>query len=301
MDVDELQSTFAMPGVLAFDTTASGLVRAHVTAPSAEATIYLQGAHLTHWKPADQEPVLFLSARTELLPGKPIRGGIPIIFPWFGPRHDGHEGPAHGFARTSEWELAFAALAGDEMHLTFTLAPNEQSRALGFDHFRVALRMTIGRALTLQITVANDSSAPLLFEEALHTYFAVGNVENTTLTGLGETAYLDKRDGMKRKVQAEASLAFTGTIDRTYLGTAAACAIHDASAGRRILIEKSDSQTTVVWNPWAELAANMQDMDPDGWKTMLCVETANVGESAISLPTGATHTMTAAISIDTAP
>ena len=88
--------------------------------PAAEATIYTQGAHLTHWKPAGQAPVIFLSQRAEFVPGKPIRGGVPVVFPWFSERHDGKTGPQHGFARISEWELAAAMLAGDELHLTWT-------------------------------------------------------------------------------------------------------------------------------------------------------------------------------------
>ena len=88
---------FAVEGVLAFEQAPSGLVFARVTAPAAEATVYLQGAHLAEWKPAGQEPVLFLSARSQYVPGKAIRGGVPVIFPWFGPRHDGKAGPQHGF------------------------------------------------------------------------------------------------------------------------------------------------------------------------------------------------------------
>jgi len=298
MDFEELQERFAVLGVLGFEKAPSGLVAAHVTAPVAEATIYLQGAHLTHWKPAGHAPVVFLSARTELAPGKAIRGGVPVIFPWFGPRNDGKPGPSHGFARTSEWELAFAAVSGDDVHLTFTLAPNETSRALGFDHFRLAYGITIGRSLTLELTVANDAATPLQFEEALHTYFAVGDVEKTSITGLGGTSYIDKRDEMQRKVQPTGSMSLTGTTDRVYLDTTAACIIDDAAGKRKIAIEKASSQTTVVWNPWAELAATLPDMEPDGWRTMLCVETANVGDSAITLASGETHTMRATISVE---
>ena len=139
MDVAELQERFAVPGVLGFEQTAPGLVVARITGPAAEATVYLQGAHLTDWKPVGQAPVLFLSARSEFAPGKAIRGGVPVIFPWFGPRHDGKAGPQHGFARTAVWDLAFAAVAGDDLHLTFTLAPSEASRKLGFGDLRAGV------------------------------------------------------------------------------------------------------------------------------------------------------------------
>jgi glucose-6-phosphate 1-epimerase len=298
----DLQDRFAVPGILAFEATASGLVFARITAPAAEATVYLYGAHLTHWRPTGHDPVLFLSPRSELAPGKAIRGGVPVIFPWFGPRANdpqpgGKPSPAHGFARTTEWELAFAAVAGDEVHLTCTLSPNEASRALGFDHFRLAYRVIVGASLTLELTVANDSTEPLAFEEALHTYFAVGDVRQASVMGLGGTAYLDKRDDFKRKVQPEGPLVLTGTTDRVYLETAATCEIDDALGQRTITVEKAGSHTTVVWNPWAELAATMSDLPPDAWPGMLCVETANVGESAVSLAPGMTHTMRAHISV----
>jgi glucose-6-phosphate 1-epimerase len=309
MDFADLDQRFAVPGVLGFEKTASGLVFARVTSAAAEATVYLQGAHLAEWRPAGEEPVLFLSARSEYVPGKAIRGGVPVIFPWFGPRkpgpgQDGKASPQHGFARTSLWELAFAAVAGDEVHLTFTLGPSEVSRALGFDYFRVAYRMTIGKRLRLEIMVANDldaaegEGAALVFEEALHTYLAVSDVERAELTGLGGSAYLDKRDGAKRKVQPEGAVRLTGITDRVYLETTATCAAEDAGAGRRIVVEKSGSRETVVWNPWAEATAKMGDMEPDGWRKMLCVESANVEESAVRLKPGGTHTMRVEISVE---
>jgi glucose-6-phosphate 1-epimerase len=245
--------------------------------------------------------VLFLSARSEFAPGKAIRGGVPVIFPWFGPRHDGKAGPQHGFARTAVWDLAFAALAGDDVHLTFTLAPSEASRELGFGDLRLAYRMVLGHRLTLELTVANDSAAAVQFEEALHTYLEVADVHNAGVEGLGGTEYIDKRDQMRRKLQPGGAMTLTGTTDRVYLNTTGTCVIEDVAGGRRIVVEKSGSRSTVVWNPWAELAATMADMEPDGWRTMLCVETANVGEDAVTLEPGATHTMRAEISVEKVP
>jgi glucose-6-phosphate 1-epimerase len=298
MGLSELRENFAIEGVLAFEQTAAGLVAIQVTAPAAEATIYLHGAHVTHWKPAGEGAAIFLSERAEFAPGKAIRGGVPVIFPWFGERHDGKAGPQHGFARTAEWELAFAAVAGEEVHLVFTLGANEASRALGFDDFRLSYRVTIGRTLTMELTVANDSAAPLVFEEALHTYIEVADARRVEIEGLGGTAYLDKVDGMKRKVQAAGLLQFEGRTDRTYLGTEAACVLQDVTGGRRILVEKSASRTTVVWNPWEELTAKMADMQPGAWLHMTCIETANVGEDAVTLGPGETHTMRAVISVE---
>lgn len=297
----ELNERFAMPGALEFGAAPSGLIFAQVTTPQARARVYLQGAHLTEWTPMGQSPMLFLSERTELSPGKAIRGGVPVIFPWFGPRTDGQPGPSHGFARTTEWELAFAAATGEAVHLTFTLQPSEATRALGFDHFRLAYRLEIGHTLTMELTVANDAGpggAPLAFEEALHTYFAVGDAERTAVTGLGGTTYLDKRDGMRRKVQSEGPIQLTGTTDRVYVETTGDCMIEDTAQRRRIVVRKSGSRSTVVWNPWAEVAATLPDMEPEGWRGMVCVETANVGQDAVTLGPGETHTLRAVIALE---
>jgi glucose-6-phosphate 1-epimerase len=316
MDVAELENKFAIPGVLGFEKTASGLVAARIASPAAEATIYMQGAHVTHWKPAGHAPAIFLSQRAEFAPGKPIRGGVPIVFPWFGDRHDGKAGPQHGFARISEWELAFAAMAGDDLHLAFTLAPNQLSHSLGFDHFKLGYRVTVGRTLTLEMTVANDSGnggarpgqmsaaevaalgAPLVFEQALHTYYAVADARKVAIDGLGGTTYLDKVDDFKRKLQPPGPLKFQGRTDRPYLNTAATCVLHDPAGARRIVIEKSGSNSTVVWNPWQEFTAKMVDMEPDAWLHMTAIETANVGGNAVTLKPGESHTMRAHISIE---
>lgn len=294
----ELNEKFAIPGVLEFVAMPTGLVAAQVTAPAAAATIYLHGAHVTHWQPKGEAPAIFTSQRAEFAEGKPIRGGVPVIFPWFSDRHDGKAGPMHGFARITEWELAFAAIAGDEVHLAFTLEPNELSRSLGYDHFRLGYRVTVGRELMLELTVANDAATPLEFEEALHTYFAVADARQVSVDGLGGTEYIDKVDGFKQKMQPEGALKLEGRTDRVYLNTEAASVLHDPAGGRRIVVEKRGSRSTVVWNPWDELTAKMADMQPDAWLHMTCIETANVGAAAVTIAPGATHTMRAQISLE---
>jgi glucose-6-phosphate 1-epimerase len=301
MDLSPLSENFAIPGVLQFEDR-GGLVCARVTTPAASATVFLQGAHVAAWQPEGFAPVLFLSDRSEFAPGKAIRGGIPICFPWFGPdatgvRSGGQPGPSHGFARTQVWDLAFAAMAGEDLHLTLTLGPTEMSRSLGYDRFRVAYQVTIGRTLNLQLTVANDADGPLVFEEALHTYYAVADVRSAMLTGLAGVSYLDKTDGMRAKVQPPEPLVLTGTTDRVYVGTEQTCVVEDSAGVRRVTVAKGNSASTVVWNPWAEVASSLPDMEPGGWIGMLCVETANVGENAVTLAPGQAHTMRAQISV----
>jgi len=297
LDLNQLNEHFAIPGVLVFRATTSGLSYAAITTPQATATVFIQGAHLAAWQPAGQKPVIFLSRKSDFMPGKPIRGGVPIAFPWFAARHDGKTGPSHGFARIQDWTLAFAAMAGDDLHLTFTLAPSEISRSLGFDNFHLAYQLSIGRALTMQLTVANEAPTPLVFEEALHTYYAVTDIHEINITGLDGVTYLDKVDDFKPKVQ-QGPVTITQQTDRVYLNTTTACIIHDTAAKRRTQVEKTGSNTTVVWNPWEDGARRIADLDPTEWHEYVAVETVNAAANTITLAPKATHVMHAHITVE---
>jgi glucose-6-phosphate 1-epimerase len=284
------------------ETDAGGLSKILVSTPTCNAEIYLQGAHLTHFRLADSEPVLFLSKRSKFTQGKAIRGGIPIIFPWFGARtanalSDRTDGPAHGFARTSLWQLDSATMEGEEVVVTLTLGPDANSRALGYDHFLVTYTLRLGKSLDLSLSVKNLASSPLLFEEAFHTYFSVGDSTRATVTGLEQTEYLDKTDGSKRKRELSPFLLLTGETDRPYLNTKAPIDLSDPLLNRRINIEKQNSNTTVIWNPWKTSIAKFTDMEPDDWLQMLCIESGNAGENAIILNAEQEHQMHVQVSV----
>jgi glucose-6-phosphate 1-epimerase len=300
MDIAELSDHFAIPGVLAFEQTPSGLIYLAITTPTANATVYIQGAHLAHWQPTGEAPLIFVSRRSDLSPGKPIRGGVPIAFPWFAARHDGRPGPSHGFARIQPWTLAFAALSGGDLHLIFTLGPTQMSRDLGFDRFRLAYQLRIGHTLTMQLTVANDADVPLVFEEALHSYYAVADVHETTVSGLEGVTYLDKTDEFKPKVQ-HGPVVLAGPTDRMYENTSSTCVLHDAVGKRRITVIKSGSSTTVVWNPWQQGASRLTDMEASEWHEFLCCETVNAAANATTLAPGASHAMQAHVTVEKMP
>jgi glucose-6-phosphate 1-epimerase len=302
MDIQTHTDAFAIPGILSFSATEQGLIRANITTAECSAELYLQGAHLTAWQPVGAKPALFLSNRSAFEPGKAIRGGVPIIFPWFGartatPESPRTDGPSHGFARICDWQLAFAAISGDEIHLTLTLGPSDLSRSLGFDRFQLAYQLTLGRELRMQLTVANQSATPLHFEEALHTYLAVGDARRVRIGGLSDTDYIDKTDSFRRKRQTDAALVLTGETDRPYLNTETTVTLDDPVFKRRLSVAKTNSKTTVVWNPWAEVSAKLVDMSPDGWERMTCIETANAGDNALTLQSGEPQTMGAIITM----
>jgi D-hexose-6-phosphate mutarotase len=276
-----------------------GLSRARVSGPRAEAEVYLQGAHLTRWRPRGAEPVLFVSSRAVYAPGKAIRGGVPLIFPWFGAHATDPGKPMHGFARSRPWRMIVTDTAPDgTVTVELGLDDDEATRALWPHPFRARYRVTLGDTLGLALAITNTGSAPFTFEAALHTYLQVGDVRTAELRGLEQTTFIDKVDGFTRKRHGDEPLRLTGETDRVFLGTRAACIVDDPALHRRLSVAKTGSATTVVWNPWAAKCGEMADMGRDDWRSMLCVETANVADDAVTLAAGATHLMSASLRAD---
>jgi D-hexose-6-phosphate mutarotase len=188
--------------------------------------VYLHGAHVTAWQPSGAAPVLWVSRDSLFEAAKPIRGGVPICFPWFAAHATDTTAPMHGFARLAEWHLADATSAGGAVHLSFELTDDEASRKSAWPHrFRAEFRVSLGERLGLALDVSNPGEAPLAYEAALHSYFAVGDIRQVTVTGLGGTDYLDKVEGFSRKRQDETPIGFVGETDRIYLDTEATTAI----------------------------------------------------------------------------
>ena len=299
---DDLNSTFALPGALVFDEPHPGMPRASITTPVCTAQFYLQGAHLTGWQPAGEQPVLFLSERSSFAQGKAIRGDLPVILPGLGaprasPVATAPGASQHGFARTSPWTLRFAALAGEDLHLSATLDRTEAMRALGFIEFELACEFIVGRTLSVRLSVANTGDKPFVFEEALHAYLEVGDSEQVSVEGLQGVEFLDKTDNFVRKTQTEPTLQFQGQTDRPYLNTTAPVTLRDPVLRRDLRLEKNGSKTTVTWNPGLELAATLNDLAPEAWRQFVCLETANVAQNAITLLPREAYTMAMSLSV----
>lgn len=292
-------SRFEIPGIATFEAGEGRLLRLAIDSPLAAAHIYLHGAHVTHFQPKGAAPVLFMSRQSFFAPGKPIRGGVPLIFPWFGPRAGHPEAPAHGFARTHEWSVESLTVDGDQVvTVVFQLGASDQTRSAWPHDFSLRFRVVVGRTLTMTLETENTGDAPFTFEDALHTYFTVSDVRETATTGLANADYLDKTDGMQRKLQGPEPIRITQETDRLYENTCTTCTLDDVGLKRRITIEKNGSQTTVVWNPWIAKAAAMPDFGDDEWPAMLCIETANASANAITLAPGQTHSTRAVIGVD---
>lgn len=295
--IDQLNERFAIDGVAKIVAGQGGLPAVRITSAAASAEVYLHGGHVTAWRPAGAEDVIFVSAASRWEAGKPIRGGIPICFPWFGAKGDDAKAPQHGFARTSEWELVAIAQDGESVVVTLALESTDATRALWPYEFRAEYRVAVGAELRLELAVTNCGGVPFRFEEALHAYFHVGDVAQMRVAGLDGVAYLDKRDGGREKLQV-GDVAMTAITDNVYLATASALTIEDPVLKRRIAVEKRNSLTTVVWNPWSDGAKALADMGDDEWREFVCVEACNTGAAGVELAPGQEHTMSAVIRIE---
>jgi glucose-6-phosphate 1-epimerase len=299
MHAAKLADRFDIPGALRFEDDPGGLVRAVISTRHAEADLYLQGAHLTHWTPHGQRPVLFVSPKSLFASGKAIRGGVPVIFPWFGARGDGEPGPAHGFARTMEWAIEGTRLRdGGNVEITLALAPNDATRGFFHPAFHLRFRVVVGSQLEMELETRNDGKEAFSFEEALHTYLAIADIRQASVSGLEGTLYIDKTDGSKRKRLGNEPVRIAKETDQVHLNTKDTCVVHDPVWNRRITIEKNGSDSTVIWNPWVDKSTGMSDMSAEGWQEMLCVETANAADNAVHLAPGASHKLAATIRVD---
>jgi len=286
-----LLNSFEIPGHVAF-TSVNGLAKAIVTTRASTAQVFLHGAHVTAFQKNGEPPLLFLSSKSHFAPGKSIRGGIPVCFPWFGPR----EGqPSHGFARQTAWELVQTATTPDGSVALNFLLPETALVQAGWPAAKVNFIVTIGEKLTMELKIANSSKQDFVFEELLHTYFAVGDISHVSITGLNGMDYLDKVDNAARKLEAGDEIRISSQVDRVFLNSPGQVLIHDAQLRRKILVEKTGSASTVIWNPWTTQKMP-DDFDPAEYQRMICVESGNVGQNKITLAPGATAALKVVIS-----
>lgn len=288
-----------LPAGVRLDTGRGGLPRLSIDTDTCAAELYLHGAHLCRWQPRSHpHPVLWMSEKSRFEAGAPIRGGVPVCFPWFGPRAGDPSAPVHGVARTSLWNLGSAALEPDgSVFVRLSLSIDGRAHPSVTDTVALSYEIRLGRSLSMALTATNPGEAPITFEEALHTYLSVSDVRRVSVEGLRGATYVDKVDGATRKTQADDVIVVGGETDRLYLDTDAVIALTDTGLGRRIRVEKTGSRSSVVWNPWIAKSRAMPDFGDDEWPGMICIETANASDNAVTLPPHARHTMTAIVAV----
>lgn len=296
MDLRELNRRFGIPDIARVSEGSGGLLRVDITSPLAHGEMYLHGAHVTSWRPAGSEEVLFLSSKSRWEEGQAIRGGIPICFPWFRGKADDPHAPAHGFVRTRSWQLYSMVENNGGVTVTMFMESDEQTRRWWPAEFRLAHRVTFASELKLELVCINTGQAPFRFEEALHTYNRVADVGTVCLRGLDGTGFLDNTDSNNQKTQL-GDVIISSQTDNAFINTRTAVDLLDPELRRRIRLKKANSSSTVVWNPWQEGARSLRDLGDGEWKQFLCVEASNIMGEAVTVAPAQEHTISAVLSV----
>ncbi|MEM9420162.1 MAG: D-hexose-6-phosphate mutarotase [Planctomycetota bacterium] len=285
----ERAEEFSLPEALTVKPGPGELPRLNVETGLCSGAQYLLGATVTDWQPVGHEPVLFTSSQAAYRDGKAIRGGVPICFPWFGSHPTDADAPSHGLVRTIPWRLTQTAQgpAGVETKMVTTL-----------DQLHADYRVTFGKQLTLNLTVTNIADTDQTFEAALHSYFNVGDARQVTISGLEYAKYIDQLQDNKVCEQGDRPITFAAETDNIYINTQATCVLTDPVLKRKITIEKLGSLSTVVWNPWIDKSKRTADFGDDEWMGMCCIESANIGDDAVRLAPGESHTVLVKLSVD---
>jgi glucose-6-phosphate 1-epimerase len=288
-EIHELRQRFPF---LTFDTEQT-LPRVRSLQGGAGIELFLQGAHISRFDGSQGGSPLFMSKAANFQPGTAIRGGIPLCFPWFGPNKADENLPAHGFARTTEWQIESA----DQKELVLKLESDEHTLALWPHLFRANYRIGFdSNHLQVSFEVHNTGNAPFTFEVALHTYFRVQDVRAIAIDGLDGKTYLDKVGKIGSKTQ-QGTIYIEGETDRVYLDSPGPIILREEGRSIR-LTDRGGWRSTVVWNPWIEKARALKDLDDEEWTQFVCIESGVIADDAVTVGAGDFYTLAIEIEVE---
>jgi glucose-6-phosphate 1-epimerase len=279
--IAELSGMLSIDGHVAVTAGSNGSPHVLLRNRWATVDVALAGAQVLRCDPYDAAPLLFVSARALEAAGKAQRGGVPVCWPWFGPRAAAAQ---HGFARNVVWQAVNSDQQGDTVSLTLAL-PADAGAAFGWQYaYAVTLTVRLSDVLVIELSVTNRDRLPWQWSGALHTYLAVSDIAQTRIVGLDGCAYRDQVLGGEHVQHGD--LLIDREIDRVYHDRSASLQVVDGAGGRVIDVAKWGSGSTVVWNPWVERSAAFADLAPDEYRRFVCVETANTDAAAVTLAAG---------------
>lgn len=295
-DISSL-NRFHVPGRIWIEEGNGGFPLLRLHGDAGDCSVYPYGAHVASFRPAGGEELLWMSPYSAFEEGKPIRGGIPLCFPWFGKHGSRSDFPLHGFARTRAWGLASAApLPDGRTRAVFTLGDDESTRALWPFRFSLMLTVTVGEKLEMELEVGNAGDSAFHYEEAFHTYFHVGDPSACEVHGLDGIGYIDRVRGDARVLQSGPA-KFAGETVNAYMRAPAASELVDHSAGRRVKVEQEGMNATVIWNPGAAAGGANPEIR-EAWNRFVCVESANCLDYPITLSPGESHRAIVRLSVE---
>ena len=287
MTIEQLNKDYGIADQLKFVEGKGGFPVIEINNKSAKALISVYSAHILSFQPATEtEDLIFLSENAIYQQGKAIRGGIPLCWPWFGPDPEGLGRSNHGFARNRFWKVcATEGTTDSETKVKLGLVDTAETREIWSKSFNLAIEITVGDTLTIELITSNTGDQAFSISQALHTYFKVGDIDRVKVLGLEDTKYIDKVDNGIQKTQ-QGAVAIAEEVDRIYTDIRGDVVIDDAAFGRQIRLSCSGSKTTVVWNPWADVSAKMADLAEEDYRHFICVETVNAANDVVEVLPG---------------
>lgn len=298
ISIEYLNNKFGIASTVSFVKPENGLIFLKISNKFATAEICLCGAHITSYIPRHSKDILWMSPASSFEVGKPIRGGIPVCFPWFGPHKTDSEKPQHGFARLMYWEVTETAKTpNDETLIRLQLCSSEATKAYWPHDFCTELTIKVGATLEVDLKVNNLSDQSFDYTCALHSYYNISSIGNIAIKGLHNAHYHSQLEPGEF-IQESDKIVITKAETRHFHNTEATCIIEDPGFDRNIRVGKAGSKITTVWNPGAATCAQIGDLPDDGYLTFVCVEAVNAFDNVITLAPGETHTTTAVIGLD---
>lgn len=281
-------------------TGKGGLPAVRVANDAATAEIMLLGAHLISYVPAHSTELIWMSSASQFKDGTPIRGGIPICWPWFAKHaQDPDNMPMHGFARHTSWGVTNVS-EPDSRHttVTLTLSDTPASRRLWPHPFRLDAIFTIADTLTVELVTLNLDDQPVVVSQGIHTYFQLKDIEAIRIHGFDNVTYFDKARGANDiKTMPAGPFAIREEVDGVFKHAPGPFVVDDPELNRTITVTTAGSDSAVIWNPWKERSAVLPDYTPDAYKTMVCVETCNALEDARTIQPGQSHAIKATYTV----
>lgn len=273
----------------------------------AELLVAEQGAQVLSYRQGDAPPIIWLSEQAAFEAGQSVRGGVPVCWPWFGDLRrnpsdvqamfdGGDPAPAHGLVRGIDWVLEMQDAGSATLEF---VCPQARQGLSGWPH-SIDLRLRISlndNGLQLELSSENLGEQPVALSQALHSYFAVSDIDEVVVEGLADRRYIETLEDWQERQQL-GDLRVTGETDRIYLDLPPRLSLVDSGWQRRISLQASGSASAVLWNPWIDKARRLSQFADDAWQRMLCIETANVLGDRVLLQPGERHSLALAITVE---
>ena len=294
MNIDRLNADYGIADKAKFVEGKGGFPVIKINNEYAEAIVSLYAGQVLSYKPVDRtQDIMFLSDNAYFQTGKAMKGGAPVCWPWFGPDPEDKGRSSHGFVRNRMWSMRSLTTTQDgATQVIMGLVDTPETRAIWDYSFDLAIAITVGDSLNIELITRNTGDTAFKITQALHSYFQIGDITKVQVLGLDGKSYIDKVDGGKQKTQT-GTVAFTQECDRIYLDVPSKLTIDDSALNRKIAVNATNSNTAIVWNPWSEISANMADLADLDYQNFVCVETANAANEVIEVSAGSKYEMTA--------